>query len=86
MTFEKSDYTVSISHDDVEEIMRKEMTELIKDHKLEMLHIERDGGKDINEDYKESKRLIHAAATVLHYYSVPSDWDKVKKIQEEHEV
>lgn len=84
--FEKSDYTISVSHEDVEEIMRNELIEVIKSHKTEMLQIERDGGKDINEDYQESKKLIHAAATVLHYYSVPADWDKVRKIQEEHEV
>jgi hypothetical protein len=81
-----SDYTVSISHEDVEEIVREQLKEVIKSHKLDMLMIERDGGKDINEDYQLSKRLIHAAATLLHYYSVPSDWKKVEKIIEEHEV
>jgi len=81
-----SDYTVSVSHEDVEEMVREELKELIKSHKKEMLFIERDGGKDINEDYQQSKRLIHAAATILHYYSVPADWDKVQKTIDEHEV
>ena len=52
-----------------------------------MLNIERDGGiLDEHEDYIHSKRLIHAAAVVLHYYSVPSDWAEIRKLQDEHEV
>ena len=82
---EPSDYTVTISHEDVENIVREELKEVIRSHKKEMLAIEKAGGKDINEEYEDSKRLIYAAAVVLHYYSVPSDWDSIKKIQEEHE-
>jgi hypothetical protein len=81
-----SDYTVTISHDDVEHIIREELKEIIQSHKLEMLHIEQQGGAEINEDYLHSKRLIHAAAIALHYHSVPADWSKVQKIVDEHEV
>jgi len=82
-----SDYKISISHEDVEHIIREELKTIIREHKLEMLQIERAGG-DINEheDYLDSKRLIHAAAIVLHYHSVPSDWPEVKRIIDEHEV
>ncbi len=84
---EASNYTVTISHEDVEEIMREELKEIIRDHKRSMLRVERDGGiLDEHEDYQDSKRLIQAAAIVLHYYSVPTDWPKVQKIIDEHEV
>lgn len=81
-----SDYTVTISHEDVEEIVREELKEVIRSHKKEMIQIEKSGGiLDEHEDYINSKALIHAAAVVLHYYSVPSEWAAIKKIQEEHE-
>lgn len=84
---EPTDYKITISHEDVEHIVREELKEVIKSHKLEMLNIERDGGiLDEHEDYIHSKRLIHAAAVVLHYYSVPSDWAEIRKLQDEHEV
>lgn len=82
-----SNYKITISHEDVEEIMREELKETIKSHKLEMLNIEKSGGiLDEHEDYLYSKRIIHAAAVVLHYYSVPNDWAEIQKIQDEHEV
>lgn len=82
-----SPYKITISHEDVEEIMREELKEIIRGHKLEMLHIEKSGGDiDEHEDYLDSKRLIHAAAILLHYHSVPSDWPEVRKIIDEHEV
>ena len=85
--FDKSDYTISVSHEDVEDIVREELKECIRSHKREMLNIEKDGGiLDEHEDYINSKRLIHAAAVVLHYYSVPADWAEIQKLQEEHEV
>lgn len=84
---EASDYTVTISHEDVEHIIREELKEIIKSHKLEMLQIEQAGGiLDEHEDYIHSKQLIHAAAILLHYHSVPADWAKVQKIVDEHEV
>ena len=61
-----SEYKITISHEDVEHIMREELKDIIKDHKLEMLHIEKDGGiLDEHEDYIYSKRLVHAAAIIL---------------------
>ena len=82
-----SPYKITISHEDVEEIMRKELMEIISDHKHNMLHIEKDGGiLDEHEDYQQSKQLIYAAAILLHYHSVPADWPKVQKIMDEHEV
>ena len=82
-----SPYKITISHEDVEEIMREELKEIIRGHKLEMLHIEKAGGDiDEHEDYLDSKRLIHAAAILLHYHSVPSDWPEVRKIIDEHEI
>lgn len=82
-----SPYKITISHEDVERIICEELKEIIKSHKLEMLHIEKAGGiLDEHEDYLDSKRLIHAAAIVLHYHSLPDDWPKVKKIIDEHEI
>ena len=84
---EQSDHTITISHDDVGEIVKSELKEIIKSHKNEMLWIEQQGGiLDEHEDYLHSKKLIHAAAVVLHYYSLPDDWAAVQKIQDEHEV
>lgn len=82
-----SNYKITISHEDVEHIIREELKDIIKSHKLEMLHIEKAGGiLDEHEDYLHSKQLIHAAAIVLHYHSVPDDWSKVQEIIDEHEV
>lgn len=84
---EMSDYKVTVSYEDIEHIVREELKDTIKSHKLEMLQIEKSGGElDVHEDYIYSKRIIHAAAILLHYYSVPSDWAEIEKMQDEHEV
>ena len=81
-----TDHKISISHEDLEDIIRKELRETIKIHKKEMLNIEDNDDSESREDYIYSKKLINAVAIVLQYYSVPKDWPELESLEKEHEV
>jgi len=82
-----SEYTVRVSHEDLEQILRDELIEAIKSHKKEMLSYEREmDNPEQNEDYLFSKKFVNAAAIVLRWYALPDKWPELERLEKEHEV
>lgn len=78
-TFDMSDFSVRVSHDEVEELMRKELRESIKSHKQQINDLEREHADPEHDDLVYSKSFIRAAAIVLKWYSV-GEWKEIDEI------
>ena len=75
-----SDIGITLLHDQVEEIIRKELRDAILSHKKQINELEREKVHPEHEDLVYSKQLIRSAAVVLKYYSVPTEWDELDEI------
>ena len=77
---EFSDFTVRVTHEDVEDLMRKELRESIKCHKQQINELEKEHVDPEHDDLVYSKAFIVAAAIVLKWYTVPSEWKEIDEI------
>jgi hypothetical protein len=75
-----SDIKVTLYHEQVEEVIRRELHDAIRSHKKEINSLELSNVHPEHEDLVYSKQLIKAAAVVLSYYSVPTDWEALDEI------
>ena len=78
-----SEYTIRVSHEDVEELMRKELRESIKCHKQQINELEKAHIDPEHDDLVYSKSFIRAAAIVLKWYTVPSEWTELDEWADE---
>lgn len=82
MTADMSDFSIRVSHEDLEELLRKELRSAIKCHKQEINGLERENVHPEHEDLVYSKAFIRAAAIVLKYYTIPKDWKELDEISD----
>jgi len=75
-----TEFTVRVSHEDLEVLLRKELRSAIICHKKEINTLEKHDVPSTHEDLVYSKAFIRAAAVVLQYYSLPKDWKELDEI------
>ena len=75
-----SDIEIKLTHDQVEIALRQELHDAIRCQKKEINTLERNEVDKEHEDLVYAKAFIRAAAVVLKYYSVPTDWEKLDEI------
>lgn len=79
-TFELSEHTIRVSHEDVEEMVCKELRISIKCHKEQINELEKQNVDVEHDDLVYSKSFIRAAAIVLKWYTVPTGWKELDEI------
>jgi len=77
-----TEFMVRVSHEDLEELLRKELRNAIKCHKKEINLLEKHDVPTDHEDIVYSKAFVRAAAVVLKYYSLPNDWKELDEISD----
>jgi hypothetical protein len=77
-----SDIEIKLTHDQVEIALRQELHDAIHCQKKEINVLERNNVDEEHEDLVYAKAFIRAAAVVLKYYSVPTDWKKLDEISD----
>ena len=82
-TFDMSDHTVRVLHEDVEKMICKELRDSIKCHKEQINELEKQNVDPEHDDLVYSKSFIRAAAIVLKWYTVPSEWTELDEWADE---
>lgn len=77
-----SDIQITLSHDDVELVLRAELRDAIKVQKKEINVLEKNKVHPEHEDLVYGKAFVRAAAVVLKYYTIPKDWKKLDEISD----
>ena len=78
--YDLSEHTIRVTHEDVEEIVRKELRIAIKCHKEQINELEKVNVDPEHEDLVYSKSFVRSAAIVLKWYTVPSGWKELDEI------
>ena len=81
-TADISDIQVTLTHVDVEHVIREELRDAIRIQKDQINMLERDKVHPDHEDLVFGKAFIRAAAVVLKYYTVPKDWKELDEISD----
>ncbi len=77
-----SDIQVTLTHEDVEHVIREELRDAIRIQKDQINRLDRDKVHPEHEDLVFGKAFIRAAAIVLKYYTVPKDWKELNEISD----
>ena len=79
-----SDIQITLTHDAVEEVIRKELRDAIRCHKKEINNLDKDKVCQEHEDLLYSKAFIRAAAIILRYYTVhgTKEWKELDEISD----
>jgi len=79
-----SDISITLTHDQVEEVIREELHDAMIQHKKMINEHELEHGHPENEDYLYSKQIIHAAAIILKYYTIHGTelWKEINEISD----
>ncbi len=75
-----TEFSVRVSHEDLEELLCKELRASIKTHKEQINELEKDHVDPEHDDLVYSKSFVRAAAIVLKWYTVPSGWKELDEI------
>ncbi len=81
-TADISDIQVTLTHIDVEHVIREELRDAIRIQKGQINMLERDKVHPEHEDLIFGKAFIRGAAIVLKYYTVPKDWKELDEISD----
>ena len=77
-----SDIQVTLTHNDVEHVIREELRDAIRIQKIQINSLNRAKVPLEHEDLVFGKVFIRAAAVVLKYYTVPKDWKELDEISD----
>ena len=77
-----SEIQITLAYDDVEKVIRTELRDAIKVQKKEIIILELNKVHPEHEDLVFGKAFVRAAAVVLKYYTVPSEWKKLDEISD----
>ncbi len=77
-----SDIQITLTHDAVETVIRKELRDAIRIQKGQINMLDRDNVPADHDDLVYGKAFVKAAAVVLKYYTVPKDWKELDEISD----
>ncbi len=77
-----SDIQVTLTHEDVEHVIRKELRDAIRIQKGQINILEKAKVHPNHDDLVFGRAFVKAAAVVLKYYTVPKDWKELDEISD----